>query len=423
MGAAIASRVTFASFVVGAIAILLIDRTRRIGAEWRYSLTRVAFFVTPLAVTGVVLAAYNSARFGSPIETGVRWALQGAVAFYQLVRMPDGGIGSYYDAGGAGGELLLYLLSWPRVFVGWPYFGNSMSAYVFPVYASPPAVYMEHPVISVLAQYPLSIVGILGSVVVCILTKLQPPSWMKLVGALEIGAVIALVQLSGWQGMSSRYTVDFAPVFALAGGISVLAAVDWIANPASNRAMRTARPLAAGSVVASTFVAVLLGVPTGLGTMALADSNVGVALDRASNEALGQLPHYFGLFVPSHIQADGPETWQAPTGAWMAPDPHYREGAPITLKAPSDSPSVTVVTSLDQPLSAPIQLLVNGRPLEVRPIDSADSNGQIVWRVTDLEGVRSGDLVDLSFRLLDGQDPNDHSTLPLIVTMAGLASS
>jgi hypothetical protein len=135
-----------------------------------------------LAVAGGVLAAYNYARFDSPMELGLKYLLSGP---NQQVPQPT--------IGKALGACYLLTLQLPELRLSWPFLFPRWDAW----FATPAGMYHE-PIAGALFFAPFLV----------LLRRFRDPYF--LCGAL----ILCFVAITGW--VTQRYLLDFLPWFVLA---------------------------------------------------------------------------------------------------------------------------------------------------------------------------------------------------------------
>lgn len=208
MGLAIAARPVYlfcAVVLLVPLAAAAVARGRGFWREREWRL-RVAAIFGPILAIGVLVAAYNYARFDHPLEFGQR---------YQMAGGDDNTKQTLFSPRFMSYHLRLYLLAGPGLA---PYFP-------FLTIANPPPpppgqIGMENPQ-GLLFAAPWVLLGLAGLAV----WRRDPRlGWWSAGAGLAAGA--ALATLSGFAGAANRYEVDFAPALVLLGavGAGVLAA-------------------------------------------------------------------------------------------------------------------------------------------------------------------------------------------------------
>lgn len=151
--------------------------------------------VGPAALVGMMLAAYNYARFGSPFDFGIQWSLGGSSV--RGMRL----IGTEFIAK----NLRLYLITTAEYIRYYPF------------------LYTNGRPFGVLPHLPLVAVALLLPLTCLRVSLRRDRAWVG-GGALVLGASIAnLAMLSLFFGGEDRYLVDFAPGLLLAAAATLLA--------------------------------------------------------------------------------------------------------------------------------------------------------------------------------------------------------
>ena len=174
-----------------------------------------AALLGPALVVGVLLALYNAARFGSPLEFGNSYQLAGAD-----VRTLHGYNLAYLAPG-----LWYYLLAPADLTVGFPFFH-------LPAPADPgalPAGYQLEVTAGVLANVPIAFAAL--APVALRGPEDRPLRWIVLALA-ALGIALVLFISFSLFGATMRYESDFATLLVLAGVLGWLALVRRAANAA-----------------------------------------------------------------------------------------------------------------------------------------------------------------------------------------------
>ena len=177
--------------------------------------TRVLAFLGPVVLCGVLLAAYNYARFQNPFEFGVRYILAGGVETHSsYVALAKFVPGVYY-----------LVFSPPWIGLHYPFVGPNDSLSAF---ASLPKGFYVGPAIGLLWVAPIALLGLMTPLVwrdrrIKDFVKLASTRFT--IAALYVSAlgIIAVFASLGW--IAGRYLVDFAPELVLLSWL--LLAASW----------------------------------------------------------------------------------------------------------------------------------------------------------------------------------------------------
>ena len=159
-------------------------------------------FAIPFAIVGMVLAAYNFARFGNPFEFGVRYLLAGANQ--NRIRLAAGNVlpGLYFF--GFCAPDFSPVFPWVRLAFRYPFDS--------PDYAFPPGYVIE------------GTVGALYLAPFVLAAFLVPRTQRRvrvLLWAMLASSVLVLLFLAATGWTTQRYEVDFLPLFVLAALVNI----------------------------------------------------------------------------------------------------------------------------------------------------------------------------------------------------------
>jgi hypothetical protein len=223
-GLALSSRPTLGALAIVPLALAAWPRAALpTGVTRRQAL--VALMV-PIVACGLLLAAYNVGRFGSPTEFGQKYQLAGlnpaALKTFEPAFIPSG--------------LFLYLLAPPRPMALFPFV--QLSAIPKLPWATPEGFIAPEATGGALILAPV----LLWILLLPLVARRTAPDLRRLLfGLIGAGAVILFVLSFILPGTTQRYTVDFMALFSLAGLLIWLATL----NQAERGSRR--RRLAAGS--------------------------------------------------------------------------------------------------------------------------------------------------------------------------------
>jgi hypothetical protein len=200
IGLAVGARPTM---LVGAIAMVVL-------AAWLYRRTpdrhaRLAILravLGPVVVVGILLAAYNALRFGSPLEFGQKYQLAGYNPAdkhgNKLAYIPPG--------------LWYFLLARPHLTLGFPFFHLPPPPLSYPF--TPPAEYDGvESVGGLLFGAPFVVLALAGPIL------LRGVGRQAMLSLIAVGAVIILMVSFALWGATMRYEVDFASILLIAAAI------------------------------------------------------------------------------------------------------------------------------------------------------------------------------------------------------------
>jgi hypothetical protein len=425
LGAAVASRITYVGYCIGALVVLVILVVESTRHSWRVAVRNLLALGTPIAATAVILGLYNFVRFGSVFEFGLRYQLHGSLALYEAFNIPGGGgIRPAFDLSTLPTEVLVYLLSWPEMSLGWPYFSSSPVGFAFPHLKAPPALLMEMPILSVAALYPMGLLGVIAPVTL-LWRRGRPAAWTNLIITVSIGALSTLLIIAAEPGMTARYLVDFGPVFYFLGFATLM----WVAygGRTENGVVETGRSrigckwnrVLATCAITSVTISGIVSIALDATSFRYSVPTASAAITATSNQFLSWLvPTFAPWSLPSALELNGPlrpETWNAEDG-------HYANGAPVVLRAPSDEPAVAIIYDTDKPLVGPLQLWVNGSLAKTNPAAPPGwwfYNLEQEIAVAVLPGVHTGDVVEL--KLIVQELSDQHASLPVVLRAIALS--
>ena len=191
---------------LGAVAIiplvLALGAWRR--AAWPEGLSRrqtLVALLAPFMVCGLLFAAYNAARFGSPMEFGQKYQLAGLDPAILPTFKPD-----FLPSG-----LFLYLLAVPRPMALFPFV--ELSAQPMLPWAVPGGVYAPEATGGMLILAPVLLWILLLPFVA---RRIEPDLRRLLFGLVGAGAVIVVGLSFILAGTTQRYVVDFMALLSLA---------------------------------------------------------------------------------------------------------------------------------------------------------------------------------------------------------------
>jgi hypothetical protein len=271
VGLAIASRSALLFYAVGPLLFLGLDLIVPGSKRRTEALVSAALYATPIVVVGLLLLAYNSARFGSASEFGMSHVLQGSARYYDMNSRPDHLLGSFFRPGNLPNGLALYLLSVPVFLRTGPYIDVEAVAYF------PPGVLRLLPANYVEAYTPLASLFLLAPVVLfagALLSRRfwasveQPRPVVAVVLSSLLGAVLTLMVLCMGTGVTARYPADMLPGFTVAGAVGFLLLVSWARTHQGRgggaSALRSVTPSLVAFVNVMTVPVIVLGLIFGL---------------------------------------------------------------------------------------------------------------------------------------------------------------
>ena len=176
---------------------------------------RALAFVGPVALCGLILAAYNYARFQSPFDFGTRYMLANGVQNQ----------GSLFALANVVPAVYYLLLAPPEIGFHYPFVLPSESLSAF---ASLPKGFSVGPTIGLLWVAPIALLGLMTPIVWLnrrIRDCVQFGSTRFTIASLYVSAagLMAVFAFLGW--ISGRYLVDFAPELVLLSWL--LLAASW----------------------------------------------------------------------------------------------------------------------------------------------------------------------------------------------------
>jgi hypothetical protein len=260
LGWAIASRISYVAYA-GAIGLVLAWVLLRRPADRARSIRQLVGFAAPLALSLVLLLAYNWARFESPFEFGQKYQLAGT----------DQTRSSLACGRNLPGYVGLYFLSIPRPQRSYPFVPfrtgpavfTDRSPSFFPTRLTM-AIPQEPPVLSSLLLAPLGVLLLAAPRL-----GWRTSAWAgaaAVVGAAVVGVAATTGVLTCAGGVDARYYGDLTMALTLAGSIVLLALCQWLRRPHSGPLSRFWRPGLYAFAVASWVGSIALGLL--LGTMA-----------------------------------------------------------------------------------------------------------------------------------------------------------
>ncbi len=260
LGWAIASRISYVAYAA-AIGVVLAWVLLRRPADRARGVRQLVGFSLPLALSLVLLLAYNWARFESPFEFGQKYQLAGTDqtrATSACGRNLPGYVG-------------LYFLSIPRLQRSYPFLPFRTGPAVFsdrgpssfPTRLTM-AIPQEPPVLSSLLLAPLGLLLLAAPRL-----GWRTATWAgaaAVVGAAALGVVATTGVLSCAGGVDARYYGDLTMALTLGGSIVLLALCQWLREPRIGPLSRYWRPGLYTFAVASWLGSIAIGLL--LGTMA-----------------------------------------------------------------------------------------------------------------------------------------------------------
>jgi hypothetical protein len=204
LAAGVAARpdLVFAAAFVGVAVTVIIVRSREAPSQARRG--QFLAVVVPYLIVGVLIAAYNFARFGSLTEFGASYQLAGAnirtYPFYQLWYIPHG--------------LYYYLLAPGRLLGKYPYWFLLKDV----PYVDSSDVYTHEPVAGVLVNMPLITLGLLLTA-----TQMKKifrtcrPIFIAISAGLAVAGGLLLAVSITFRAATMRYELDFAPLLLICG--------------------------------------------------------------------------------------------------------------------------------------------------------------------------------------------------------------
>ncbi|MBA2450937.1 MAG: hypothetical protein H0V51_23230 [Chloroflexi bacterium] len=408
LGCAIGSRVTYLVYAVGPGLVLAWGLLRAgLGAR-RAALLDLVAFGAPLAVTGLLLVLYNVLRFGSPIEFGVSYVLQGSTSYYAMTRQPDGSMGSFFSPAVIGQNLMIYLFGLPDIHLVYPYFPVAWvtrytgSGFTFPDVSQYRDILVEPPVISLFLLSPTSLLALLLPMVFVPrrgfgLGGLRP--WAT---GIALGALFMLLLLSASRGVTVRYTVDVLPAITLLGAVALLAG-------SAGRGVGTWAPTQSLLVLVATVgwgMSLLFGLLLGFGVWLHSFPIQAAQVQSVSNEWVARLG---ATLRPGSVQ-----TWTEPTGrtTWRGLDGRYLKDGTIYLRVPEPGTTLVLRFASQLPAGTELAIVVDG---ETRMRGSMAASQQ-VWWTPPLADLETGEIVPIRLQVFGQATFPPGSHLPLVIS-------
>jgi hypothetical protein len=244
LGLALASRPTLGALAI--VPLVLAVAAWRRGA-WPQGVTQrqaVVALAVPFLTCGLLLAAYNAARFGSPLEFGQKFQLAGGdpadLKTFDPAFIPSG--------------LYLYLLAPPRPLALFPFLVLSWPPAL--PWATPEGFDYTEMTGGALILAPLLLwTGLLPFIV----RRMEPELRRVLLALVAAGAVIVLAMSFILAGTTQRYAVDFMALLSLS------ALLIWMVTLARTKRGSWRRRIAAGSGLAVLAWGTVAGLALGFG--------------------------------------------------------------------------------------------------------------------------------------------------------------
>ena len=171
----------------------------------RVLLREIVLFSVPIGVSGLLLLWYNFARFGDPLEFGLKYVLSAREADFHASLSLDNLLPGLY-----------YFLLLGIEFIGrFPYMKFYFPKAPFGHYDWLSPDYFQEQVAGLFSLTPLYVAGVLAPLFLVWRKRWATPQISVVVAMLYTSAVTLLVCvcLTGW--VSMRYSLDFAPLFLL----------------------------------------------------------------------------------------------------------------------------------------------------------------------------------------------------------------
>jgi hypothetical protein len=240
--------------VVAILGLMLVWRvwhqsqTRALPLNWAL----IVAYSLPLAATGIALALYNIARFGSPFEFGQRYQLTIYVNVHE--------IGSQLiTTANILPNIYNYLLRPPIVTGSFPFVFATWDPTSFPSFVPVPATYLAiEPIFGVIPSTPF-VLFVLPALTVLRRTPMITPGQrferIWLVGGLTAMVVCAFGILQIFVGITLRYLIDFLPLALILASVGLWVSIERTRDhPLAYRALL----VTAGILVASSLYVGLL---------------------------------------------------------------------------------------------------------------------------------------------------------------------
>jgi hypothetical protein len=412
LGVAIASRITYLGYAIGfGVAGLALIGGSRTGKRL-LTTKQLLVFALPVAVTGILLGAYNFLRFGSPTDFGIRYVLQGSESTYQLGKL--GYIGdAYFNPQYLAFNLAIYLASWPQLEPAsvlmpqfqpvWPYI--HWTGLSVPTVNGIQQFIIDPPIVSLPVLAPV--------VLFCPVAawwawkRGMTSSIFLLVVGLILGGACTLAIVASTRGATARYSADFAPAFGLVGSLGLLVL--------AHAAVGLGWTLRAVVVVIATLVLTAsLFVGSLLGTYAwkyIYPKQAG-AVAVFSRDTAAQLQVLIAPgSITSSIRGGTHQSWETNDG-------RYVNQANIMLRAPQDAPALMLGIIADGPGDSNIQVLVNTVPVARKSLGQG-FNAVVVDVLTH---VTAGQVLRIQLQLDGTEAVGPGSPLPLKLWAAQLST-
>jgi hypothetical protein len=323
LGWAIASRITYLGYAtaVGLIfaARLLLARP----AARRPALLDGLAFAAPLAIVGLMLMAYNAARFDNPFEFGMSYALQGSPIEYQIKKST----GTTVHLSQIPLNTLFYLAAIPSVRIFYPFFPRYLYFYtlepppdtglLFPDYRGTTLAQVgEIPLVSVFILAPVALLALASPALFRARRPPATPATRLLLASLLLGLSLTLLLLGSFLGATIRYTADVMPALITLGTLVLLW---WTARPSSRAApaLGAVPPTGSGRLapvaVPCWSISVVVGLGLGLGVWEHAYPCAAERAQEATDGGLAAIERALGpgnaisnarRSVPSHWPVD-----------------------------------------------------------------------------------------------------------------------
>jgi len=280
LGLAAASRPQCALVAVLAGIAYGVHLARVRGLRGRSWLAEFARFALPLSLAGLLIAWYNYARFGNPLEFGINYQVAG-IDFRS-------GSGSLAARAQEVFASLCYLLVCPPSFLPrFPFFELSGAALPLGDPALLPKRFYPEPLAGVLLISPLWLAG-LALPLVFWKDRRIPAHIRAIPAVLAAAGLVMLASVCSLPGVSARYLLDFVPVVLLAGLFLCL----WLTVRLPSRWMRAA-------AVALTFAGCIWASAVGA---ALSVNSYGYPLEQSNSTAFRSLAGFFGAGQDAFIE-------------------------------------------------------------------------------------------------------------------------
>jgi predicted transporter len=238
LGTAIGCRphLAFCAMFAGVLLLYWLYRKRPLRAA--LGSRELLAFALPVAFCALLVAAYNYARFGNPLEFGLRYLLVGSTARNIKLARENVVPGLYY--------MLVCPPEFERVF---PFVRLAMRLpFHSPEYPMPARYFLE-PIAGVITTFPLVLVAFAAP----LFLRLPPGNPVRAtLWAMYLSSLACCLFIAGTGLSSERYEVDFVPYLVLSACVLTAA---WLAR---------LRGAAHGLVTAITTVAILYGIAVGL---------------------------------------------------------------------------------------------------------------------------------------------------------------